>query len=678
MRQSKKRQRSTLESAEPGLAPESTPIEGPNGEEGIDPTESLNEPDQKRSRRTSWPLKSALPRQPSWSPPTGTRNGGRGRDSRSPKPHERRSRNDLKARPSKFLEGSMNDRVSSKPPPEYIQYAADSQNAAGRAGLKHTRGKEVATNEGEEEAPTTGGILRLGKSFAAAINPVGIWADWRQLWKDSFDEPRAHGTAGRLVKPKKAITRKRQDAAVVPPPARVSRDSGIDVDGYRTSTDRVPETSGTTSRPPVSRKRGRSRSPSVEPLPSLRGKFIFKKPSTPNLKKVKSESNVASISSRGVPMTSAHSGNGPTKLSNLLHKQPSRKDLEKQRKLTKRVSDLETQLHLARRELNETLERVNPTPTHAEGRHSFVPGALASLPSEGILSAQQTTPSQLAAKVATVVEDSEDVVKEDFGGMMTIPKRLSSTGAVESASKESTRRKLMRKTDDASFKPSLEANDDVDSLASSKAAPKQKRGRPRKSQKTTNTDSPSGVRKTSGNTEVNGEDEGADSRLETADTSSVTAAGKPQRSRARVDRKLTDILTSPGFNKSTTDLSKPPEAGTKGQSRSGQRRSISSPPPPAKSKALLSSSMQIKTTALPGATDADSVGKAISLTPDELEIPPVPKLPQGIDRIVKLAQGDVEGGDGDDAGNVSGGAVEMLLSSAGKKREDFEWPEDIF
>jgi len=73
-----------------------------------------------------------------------------------------------------------------------------------------------------------------------------------------------------------------------------------------------------------------------------------------------------------------------------LRRLPSRKDLQKQQKLVKRVSDLEGKLEAARRQLAESMGEPVPMQTTFGGRYRFIPSTLATLPSESLLAAQAT------------------------------------------------------------------------------------------------------------------------------------------------------------------------------------------------------------------------------------------------------------------------------------------------
>jgi hypothetical protein len=101
--------------------------------------------------------------------------------------------------------------------------------------------------------------------------------------------------------------------------------------------------------------------------------FHFKKPSLLDIKKAFANQN----------SNAAWDGHYQRPVSRI----PSRKDLQKQQKLVKRVSDLEGKLEAARRQLSEALnEPVPDQPPSKIGKSRFVPGALASLPSERLLS----------------------------------------------------------------------------------------------------------------------------------------------------------------------------------------------------------------------------------------------------------------------------------------------------
>lgn len=126
----------------------------------------------------------------------------------------------------------------------------------------------------------------------------------------------------------------------------------------------------------------------------------FRKPSLQTIKKVKSQIQLptnkqyteAAISpSRDfdVPKAADEGERSP-------RKQPSKRDIAKQQRLSKKVSDLEVQLEIARRNLklsihkdfvdsNGSPQKGGSTVYSQNGQKSFCPGALPSLPSERLL-----------------------------------------------------------------------------------------------------------------------------------------------------------------------------------------------------------------------------------------------------------------------------------------------------
>lgn len=123
---------------------------------------------------------------------------------------------------------------------------------------------------------------------------------------------------------------------------------------------------------------------SNSPLPGTSGRrssLTLRTPSFQTLKKATSHIQLPSVKRHSVQSDISDS-------SQQIKKQPSKKDLAKQQKLVKRVSNLETKLDTARREL-ETALASTPAAEAVEkpARKAFKPGALPSLPSERILNA---------------------------------------------------------------------------------------------------------------------------------------------------------------------------------------------------------------------------------------------------------------------------------------------------
>ena len=117
----------------------------------------------------------------------------------------------------------------------------------------------------------------------------------------------------------------------------------------------------------------------------------LRRPSLPSLKKVKSHFQLPTSkrsSVTPVPMSPTESDTWKTESDvNVIKKQQSRKDLHKQQKLSKRVSNLESKLEVARRELLQAMQSSSSVPdlSPRKSSRSFVPGGLSSLPSERTL-----------------------------------------------------------------------------------------------------------------------------------------------------------------------------------------------------------------------------------------------------------------------------------------------------
>lgn len=308
-------------------------------------------------------------------------------------------------RPSKFIEGSMNDRTSKKPPSPYLgeerameQYTT-SQSLSNRESVDTTTMYDAGI-----ESSKPSGMYRFGKAIANAFNPSawrGINGIWKEKEKSTPDPSKAilqergekaqkayaelkkngfTGTQGasRLSKTDD-IPALRYDSGQDSRPSSF-RDSAVDLDEYRSSTENKEgneeQFMPAPNVPLVSR--------STSPMPntaSRRSSLTLRTPSFQTLKKATSHLQLPSIKRHSAQSDASGS-------SQQIHKQPSKRDLAKQQKLSKRVSDLESQLEMARRKLEDALESAPPIePAEKPTRKPFKPGALPSLPSERLLNA---------------------------------------------------------------------------------------------------------------------------------------------------------------------------------------------------------------------------------------------------------------------------------------------------
>lgn len=318
------------------------------------------------------------------------------------------------------MEGSMNDRISQKPPTPYIGTDEEVRSKFDYNEQEDARGRKLArprkfTTRGnnslaagsvaDTESSRHSSIFRFGKSIAATFNPTN-WKIWSKQQSPAEDEENAHIQALRERQEKaekmykelkeaghfrgRSVGPRDRQPSSDPTILHSKHDSGIEFAGHDAGSRRASrEISREDKRkgrvfleaPKIFRDRrdespasnAGSLVPSVASTPA-RQSFHFKKPSLSSIKKALTNENTAAAADdnryqRPVPRV------------------PSRKDMQKQQKLVKRISDLEGKLEAARRQLADASDEPVPDlPPSKIGRLRFVPGALASLPSERLLS----------------------------------------------------------------------------------------------------------------------------------------------------------------------------------------------------------------------------------------------------------------------------------------------------
>ena len=362
----------------------------------------------KRHKTADWPLKNSVAldvhntasntRAPAKSPPS-----------------QRKRKGKKISRPSKFKEGSLNDKPSKEPPLSYIsaeeameeysrmQGAGDGLNLPFEVGIESTKAS---------------GMFRFGRVIANALNPVSVWQGINGIWKEKEQHvpEKADKPEDRSVEINKAyaalkdggfqgmkttnIQRNDIETSRISSEDRQNskrntfRDSAIDMeDGHAAySSQDIKRNSHLTV--PVVREDKRSVSPLSESSSKRRSFTHLRTPSFHDLKKVKSHIQLPSTQRRAsaaplVPAknTTVSTDAEPLDAATGLRRQPSKKDIARHNKLNKRVSDLETKLEAARQELQQSLLDAPPVPElpRSVGRKQFVPGALDSLPSERLL-----------------------------------------------------------------------------------------------------------------------------------------------------------------------------------------------------------------------------------------------------------------------------------------------------
>jgi hypothetical protein len=314
----------------------------------------------------------------------------------------------------------MNDRVSKKPPVPYIggeDELGDSYDATDRTDYRgrklaqpgrftHHPNASIAGTD-RSEASRHSSIFRFGKSIASTFNP-SKWKIWSKQPQPQSpdDEETAQFRALREQKEKaERIYRELKDSGHF-------RDSTIGAPLFKPSEekDNLPAKHDSTvelsvkagSNVRASREMSREdkrqgmifldppKLPNRDPSPAasnFSGSAVQSNPSTPNRPFHFKKASLSNIKKVLIGENVSETGNEPHQARRI----PSRKDLQKQQKLVKRVSDLEGKLEAARRQLSEVIgEPVPPItssdPSQRVGRPRFVPGALSTLPSERLLS----------------------------------------------------------------------------------------------------------------------------------------------------------------------------------------------------------------------------------------------------------------------------------------------------
>lgn len=328
----------------------------------------------------------------------------------------------------------MNDRVSKKPPSIYLGDDAAMDLYHNQTSSHNYNSHDTSAIHDEKtyydagiETAKPSGMYRFGKALASAFNPVSVWqgiSGYRKV-KDDHKQPDKIVLQERKIKAEKAYAELKNGFRGTQPFAfrgssidrsgfsertshRHSMDSTLDFDHHHASAlfkDKQPTPAGSEdmliasallrsrceiaplAHEDTGRETGRKTSLSL-PRPSLQG-----------LKKAKSHFNLSAPKRKAADAALlSPKSDHPSESNNeqRLTRQPSKKDIAKQRKLSKQVSDLESKLQTARRELELSRGQVPEIPKIPKsGRKPFKPGALPSLPSESFLnSTEESFPAE--------------------------------------------------------------------------------------------------------------------------------------------------------------------------------------------------------------------------------------------------------------------------------------------
>jgi hypothetical protein len=340
----------------------------------------------KRGRSNGWPLQNEIAydengmkidlsgRRPTPTPtPTPTQTKGKTKRTNSASPRARSGAPVLRIRRSRFIEGSMNDRVSEKPPSIFFREdQIQSQNQ--EYNLSHS---DAAATSGEKKTleKRSSGIFRFGKAIASAFHPFGSrGANKSEVWRQDIG-------GGSGVKSQKEIMKQRQIRAEqayaelkksgykgtgtsTSANANFNYNSDNKVDagiadetwkaiqekmGYKMADESRISQDDTLVAVPGAREEA------LTPLRAEKG--VSKLKSFSELRKRTSNLSIPAIRFRDAsPMSIPPSDREDEQFHNShrsMERRQSRKELNRQAKLLKRVSNLEDKLLRARRELRE-------------------------------------------------------------------------------------------------------------------------------------------------------------------------------------------------------------------------------------------------------------------------------------------------------------------------------------
>lgn len=392
----------------------------------------------------------------------------------------------------------MNDRVSQKPPSAYMHEEAAMDQYLTPAGATFQPREQVTDKQESDTLYDAGiisskhsGMFRFGKAIVNAFNPANVWQGINGIWKETEDSksPEKSVLQERQAKAEKAYAELKKSGfkgTKAPLAGRASkdlptvryedvvpreapfRDSGVDMDGYPSSTERskenlVPTPAEGLMPPPLIPGPGRSPSPMGGMSTVRRSSLNLHKPSFHDLKKIKSHFHLSptkkaqSEISLPLPSIEIDATAIAAMTTQPLRNQPSKQELVKQQKLSKRVSDLETKLERARREL-DGLQEPSKRSKH------FKPGALPSLPSQRVLNSLGSSKDLEGGNEVKSFNKSKSTrdIDPDYGRDVTPQVNAQLQSELKSSVSRSSLSKK-RKSDDALFKPGRNYEDICDS-----------------------------------------------------------------------------------------------------------------------------------------------------------------------------------------------------------------------
>jgi len=274
----------------------------------------------------------------------------------------------------------------------------------------------------------TKGFFQFGRHFPTSFNPISLWKSiWSQTKEEIAREDMEKEAEKARVKAEaeakyaqmketgqlglQLIEFGSLDTRRYVEPTSTPQDSAFAINDPESSQEASRNTSAATVLRPLgyaedeTMLQDSAADPTTSVAKSLRDTFHLKRPSLSNLKRMRSDVSLNKNRESSSSISPVKNACGFSALKHSTSKvdltnSASRGDLKKQNKLSKRVSDLESKLQQARKELDEALVEASPmpklsgkyerfTPSIGRTRPKFVPGQLPSLPSERILMAEQ-------------------------------------------------------------------------------------------------------------------------------------------------------------------------------------------------------------------------------------------------------------------------------------------------
>lgn len=328
-------------------------------------------------------------------------------------------------RPSRFLEASLNDKPSSRPPDIFI--GDEELMEQYHQSLEATSEKPDPPPDARIETARPANSFRFGRlsrAFASVFNPSIVWHGFNGMRKEKDGDAQLQRHAAilehRKMEADKAygeLKRTGGTGTMSPDYLQIDqnmsvssnsvlgerqpqsfRDSAIDMDEGRKQDHFAQEVTAASGKGKGSLEIKSGQAAADVPTTTSRrvSSLDLHVSSLHRLKKAKSQHQMVSHKHSASTPSQSHVPAGgeylrPEDAFKLSQRPQMRKDFAKQQKLCKRVSDLETKLELARWELEQSLHDAPPVPDVpiSTTRKPFQPGALPSLPSERILALEK-------------------------------------------------------------------------------------------------------------------------------------------------------------------------------------------------------------------------------------------------------------------------------------------------